>query len=183
MTLHAANSYAAGNNFGSLNRSRRTIMAHAMRAILLASATAATLIGRRSIRRASHSRFVPCWRAYRMTAMAPGDEQPAQMSIALLRDAAQSLFAAGRMLSRHQADPCSKTAAGREHLPISDLGHQRGCDDRTNARDFLQPSAFFTRAVPSVDTLLDGHNRRYAVTLLLSPKLRPPKKRPLGPAA
>src|SRR6516165_10725334 len=46
-------------------------MAHAMRAILLASATAATLIGRRSIRRASHSRFVPCWRAYRMTAMAP----------------------------------------------------------------------------------------------------------------
>src|SRR5262245_25065482 len=39
-----------------------------------------------------------------------------------------------------------KTAAGREHLPISDLGHQRGSDDRTNARDFLQPSAFFTRA-------------------------------------
>src|SRR5262249_9356688 len=49
MTLHAANSYAAGNNFGSLNRSPRTIMAQAMRAILLASATAATLIGRRSI--------------------------------------------------------------------------------------------------------------------------------------
>jgi hypothetical protein len=31
----------------------------------------ATLIGRRSIRRASQGRFVPCWRAYRMTAMAP----------------------------------------------------------------------------------------------------------------
>src|SRR5258706_10687875 len=46
-------------------------MAHAMRAILLARATAATLIGRRSIRRASQGRFVPCWRAYRMTAMAP----------------------------------------------------------------------------------------------------------------
>src|SRR6516162_1622424 len=46
-------------------------MAQAMRAILLASATAATLIGRRSIRRASQGRFVPCWRAYRMTAMAP----------------------------------------------------------------------------------------------------------------
>jgi hypothetical protein len=46
-------------------------MAQAMRAILLASATAATLIGRRSIRRASQSRFVPCWRAYRMTAIAP----------------------------------------------------------------------------------------------------------------
>ena len=46
-------------------------MAQAMRAILLASATAATLIGRRSIIRASQSRFVPRCRAYRMTAMAP----------------------------------------------------------------------------------------------------------------
>ena len=46
-------------------------MAQAIRAILLASATAATLIGRRSIRRASQGRFVPCWRAYRMTAIAP----------------------------------------------------------------------------------------------------------------
>src|SRR6266511_2173037 len=71
MTLPAVDSYAAGNNLGSLNRSPRTIMAQAMRAILFASATAATLIGRRSIRRASQGRFVPCWRAYRMTAMAP----------------------------------------------------------------------------------------------------------------
>src|SRR5712664_1749160 len=46
-------------------------MAQAMRAILLASATAATLSGRRSIRPASQGRFVPCRRAYRMTAMAP----------------------------------------------------------------------------------------------------------------
>src|SRR6266540_3422074 len=71
MTLPAVDSYAAGNNLGSLNRSPRTIMAQAMRAILFASATAATLIGRRSIRRASQSRFVPCWHAYPMTAMAP----------------------------------------------------------------------------------------------------------------
>jgi len=46
-------------------------MAQAMRAILLANATAATLTGLRSMIRASHSRFVPCCRAYRMTAMAP----------------------------------------------------------------------------------------------------------------
>ena len=55
--------YAADSSFGSLNRSPRTIMAHAMRAILLASATAATLTGLRPIRPTSHSRFVPCWRA------------------------------------------------------------------------------------------------------------------------
>jgi hypothetical protein len=56
--------YAAGSNRGSLNGSARTIMAQAMRAILLASATAATLIGRRSIIRASQSRRVPCCRAW-----------------------------------------------------------------------------------------------------------------------
>src|SRR4029453_15680179 len=86
------------------------------------------------------------------------DEQPAQMSIALLRDPAESLFAPGRMLSRHQADPCSKAAPRRERLPISDLGHQRGSDDRANTGDFLQPPAFFTRAMPGMDTLLDGHD-------------------------
>jgi len=45
-------------------------MAQAMHAILLASATAATLIGRQSIRRASQSRFVPCWRDMRRTEQA-----------------------------------------------------------------------------------------------------------------
>ena len=62
---------ACESNLGSLKRSPCTIMAQAIRAILLASATAATLIGRRSMIRASQSRFVPCCRAYRMTAIAP----------------------------------------------------------------------------------------------------------------
>src|SRR6266702_878741 len=62
------------------------------------------------------------------------------------------------MLSRHQADPRSETAARREYLPISDFGHQRGGDDRANTRDFLQPTALFTRAVPRMETLLDGHD-------------------------
>jgi hypothetical protein len=50
MTLPATDSYAAGNNFGSLNRSPRTIMAQAMRAILLEVQRSATLIGRRPLR-------------------------------------------------------------------------------------------------------------------------------------
>src|SRR5215813_14494295 len=52
-----------------------------------------------------------------------GDEQPAQVSIALLRDPAESLFTPGRVLSGHQADPRSKTAARRKYLPISYFGH------------------------------------------------------------
>src|SRR6516162_4564366 len=62
------------------------------------------------------------------------------------------------MLSRHQADPRSETAARRKLFPISHLGHQRGSDDRANARDFLQPSAFLTRAVPGMDAFLDGYD-------------------------
>jgi hypothetical protein len=56
--------HAASNSFGSLYLSLRTMMAQAIRAILLASATAATFVGRRSINRPSHGRFpVPCLRA------------------------------------------------------------------------------------------------------------------------
>jgi hypothetical protein len=56
--------HAASNSFGSLYLSPRTMMAQAIRAILLASATAATFVGRRSINRPSHGRFcVPCLRA------------------------------------------------------------------------------------------------------------------------
>jgi hypothetical protein len=62
----AADSYAAGNNLGSLNRSPRL-----SRSDFVGECNGATLIGRRSMRRASQSRFVPCWRAYRMTAIAP----------------------------------------------------------------------------------------------------------------
>src|SRR5262249_18347159 len=35
---------------------------------------------------------------------------------------------------------------------------QRGGDDWANARDFLQPPAFLTRAVPDMDAFLDGHD-------------------------
>ena len=60
--LSAGVCYAAINIVGSLYLSPRTMMAQAIRAILLASATAATLAGRRSINRASHGRFlVPCF--------------------------------------------------------------------------------------------------------------------------
>ena len=62
---------------------------------------------------------------------------------------AEPLLAPGRVLSRHQTDPRSETTARRELLPISQLGHQRGGGDRANARNFLQPPAFFTRAVPN----------------------------------
>jgi hypothetical protein len=35
-----------------------------------------------------------------------------------------------------------------------------GGDDRTDARDFLKPTALFTRSMPGVDALPDGFIRR-----------------------
>jgi hypothetical protein len=62
--LSAGARHAASNSFGSLYLSPRTMMAQAIRAILLASATATTFVGRRSINRPSQGRFcVPCLRA------------------------------------------------------------------------------------------------------------------------
>jgi hypothetical protein len=59
--LSAGVCHAAIDNFGSLYLSPWTMMAQAIRAILLASATAATLVGWRSISCASHGRFfAPC---------------------------------------------------------------------------------------------------------------------------
>ena len=62
--LPASLLHAASGSFGSLYLSPPTMMAQAIRAILLASVTAATLVGRRSINLASHGRlWVPCLRA------------------------------------------------------------------------------------------------------------------------
>src|SRR5512137_1810895 len=85
-----------------------------------------------------------------------GDEQPAQVSIALLGDAAESVLAASRVLLGHQPDPGGKIASRSERLPVADLGNQRGGDDRADARDLLQPPARLARAMPGQDFLLDG---------------------------
>jgi len=59
-----------------------------------------------------------------------GDQQPSQVAIALLGDAAEPVLAAGRMLLRHQSNPGGKVASRAELPPVADLGNERGGDDR-----------------------------------------------------
>src|SRR6478609_6879070 len=40
-------------------------------------------------------------------------------------------------------------------MRVGDGANQRGCYDRTNARDLLQPSAEFARAMPGLNALLE----------------------------
>ena len=64
------------------------------------------------------------------------------------------------MLLGNKADPSCQASSGRECLPIAHLRDQGGGADRANAGDFLEPPAFFTRAVPSIDALIDGADLR-----------------------
>src|SRR5215471_9608026 len=59
------------------------------------------------------------------------------------------------MLSGNKADPGRQVASGRESLPIANLCNQCCGNDRPNARNLLEPSARFARAVPGMDALLD----------------------------
>src|SRR6266852_4611339 len=60
------------------------------------------------------------------------------------------------MLLGNKPDPGCEIAARRERFPIAHLGNQCGGNDRTDARDILEPPAFFTRSVPGMDMLLKG---------------------------
>src|SRR5262245_65767490 len=67
----------AASAAGSLYRSPLAISAHAILASLLASAMAATLLGRRASNAVSHGRCVVPWiLAFRMTASAPAVNRP-----------------------------------------------------------------------------------------------------------
>jgi hypothetical protein len=72
------------------------------------------------------------------------DEQPPQVSIALLGDTAELVPATGRVLLRHQPDPGGQTTPGAKRLPVADLGNKGGGHDRPNTRNLLQPPARFT---------------------------------------
>ena len=59
------------------------------------------------------------------------------------------------MLLGNESDPGRQASPGRELFPITHFSDQGGGDDRTNARDLLEPPAFFARAMPGVDVLLE----------------------------
>jgi hypothetical protein len=104
------------------------MIAKAMRAILLASATGDKLEGlglHELLREGSQRVFV--WLAMIEDRMRAHDEQFSQISIAHFRDAAQTLLASGRVLSRRQAKKGGELARPRERGDILNArGHRRG---------------------------------------------------------
>ena len=90
------------------------MIAQAMRAILLASATATTLAGFLASSFITQGCLSGCVPRVSDDRRRTDDEQPAQIAIALLGDAAEPLLAAGRVLPRNESDPGGELASRLE---------------------------------------------------------------------
>src|SRR3974390_2559706 len=92
--------------------------------------------------------------------MAPGTGQPAKKAFPLLGGAAKPLLAASGMLFGNKPNPGRQAATRAERLPVSNLANQGGSHNRANAGNLLQPPAFFTGAMQSMDALVDSSDLR-----------------------
>src|ERR1700757_2397659 len=107
------------------------MIAQAMRAILLATATATSLAGFLASSRMIQGCFCGCCRAWRTTAGAPESRRPPR-----------------RMLPRHKSDPCRKIPTGIEVTRV--------CDSRSNGRgpDHANPGHGLEAAAHVIGTMM-----------------------------
>src|SRR5215470_8117417 len=69
------------------------------------------------------------------------DEQPSEIAISLLGNAAEPLLASRRVLPRHEPDPCCKIPAGFEVTRVCDSGSDRRSSDHAYPRYSLEAAA------------------------------------------
>src|SRR5215510_418800 len=130
-----------------------------MRAILLASATATTLNGRRA-------RSCVPWVFFGVLASTPqdsmrtNDQDATQVAIALFGDRPELPSAAGRILSRHKPDPGCKIASRPECVRVRSRGDDGARAQDPDPRDGRKPLARFARSVLRNNPLLDGPDQR-----------------------
>src|SRR5215510_10408000 len=130
-----------------------------MRAVLLASATATTRLGRRWRSPITHGSALVAFERSKL-ALAPLIRSRRKYGLPRLGYPAQAIFAAGGILPLHQTQP------GRELAPTAEAAwfyHRGGdgCgDDRADARNARQALADGVTLVPGHELLLDRRNRR-----------------------
>src|SRR6266536_2838790 len=126
-----------------------------MRAILLASATATTLKGRRARSCVSTGILPGILLGAPQHSDRPDDENAPQVAISLLGNRSELLLAPGRILPRHQPDPGREIAARPEDSRVRHRRHDRSRPDNPDARDPLNPLACLARAMLHLDPLFD----------------------------
>src|SRR5258708_32579908 len=125
--------------------------AQAMRAILLASATATTLKGRRARSCVSQGYFPGILLGAPQYGDRPDDENAPQVAVALFGDRPELLLAPGRILPRHQPDPGREIASRPEDSRVCHRRHDRSRPDNSDARDGLNPLPLLARAILHLD--------------------------------
>src|SRR5438067_4005533 len=124
-----------------------------MRAILLASATATTLKGRRARSCVSQGYLPGILLGAPQHSDRPDDKNAPQVAVSLLGDRSELLLAPGRILPRHQSDPGRKIASRPEDSRVRHRRHDRSRPDNPDARDRLNPLARLARAMLHLDPL------------------------------
>src|SRR5262249_21163905 len=83
-------------------------------------------------------------------------KQGAQISIALLGDAAELFSATARTLFRHEPDPRRKLPPRSKRFRLGDAGDERGCQCRPNAWNGIEPFAGLVRVMPTDHALVEN---------------------------
>jgi hypothetical protein len=92
--------------------------------------------------------------------MSSDNESAPEVLVALFRDRPELLFAAGRILLRHDPDPGRKITARSKNPRIRDDRCDRGGPDNSNAGDGLEPLTCLVRAMLRNDSFLERSDHR-----------------------
>jgi hypothetical protein len=148
--------YAGAVGASERKSSPVVMIAQAMRANLLASATVTSRAGRRC-----RSRLVQgangsgrLW-SHRKARRRSEDEEASQIGIALLGNLAQPFLSTAGVLSRNQTQPRREVSTRAEHGGIGNMRRQGGANQPADAGDGLERLSRSALSLPGRDFLID----------------------------
>jgi hypothetical protein len=100
------------------------------------------------------------------------DEQPPEIPISLLRDAAKPLLASRRVLPRHKSDPCCKIPTGFEVTRVCDSGSDRRGPDHAYPGHGLEAAAHIIGTMMGVNGAVQSPNLQFQSSELIDNSLQ-----------
>ena len=102
------------------------------------------------------------------------DEQPSEIAISLLGDAAEPLLAARRVLPRHKSDPCCKIPTGFEAIGVCDSGSDGRGPDHAYPRHSLEAAAHIVGTMMGVNGPVQSPGLQFQSSELIDNSLQRP---------
>src|SRR6201995_1270975 len=95
------------------------------------------------------------------------DEQPSEIAVSLLGDAAEPLLASRRMLPRHKSDSCCKIPTGFEVTRVCDSGSNGGGPDHTYPGHGLEAAAHVIGTMMGVNSAIQSPDLQFQSSELI----------------